>query len=770
MARLRLDTEWPGLPGWPDYARLTSDYDTALAGNTRDFAERIRAAQEREAAVLETVIRPTLLGQSRPDKAERLTRELRVAAEKYAGQVRAVRATAAEEATGRNTSPADDAALGRRLDALPALFSRCDEQLDGGEFAAALTTLSAAELPAAPSWEPSRQYQAMWDRVADQLGDLADQQPWSTARAIGEAAADLQIRLSQLAADVESATSAWRHQGDTVWTALASAADTVKRSAATALRDPDTSHDAAGPVRAAAALLCLDDVAARNLAQVIENAIPEPRSATDPGNVDDQLSATDQLLNALDRSAALLSGIDGVLIPLLSATGPGLGAGLATAMAQLTPVPPEMSQALDDVIGFAHHPLAGITPAGMIEGFIQHVEHSIVPSLGTLFATGDDAPLAAVDVANFFGKELGSTYLHDAAQTPQLQDVQHQLGLAAHQATHAAGLAAPDLLHGVVGHIPFITLALSTTREIRLYRDDKTTLDQAIVNIAVDAGGVFAGITGAELTVHLIAGAHPAGIITIPAGIAGSIIARTLIRKHRQRPYKEALENYSALTSAYSTKALELATELSEEARTTIARERTIYLARVGLPTLVQQAASTELDTLIAGLRAATVTYSKTVFDLIEAGTRASAGTDPNNHGAPGSGDAVRAVDEVTGAAEHCDTQVRHGQYAPALLTLTKPALPAPDTWRPSREYRELCRQTATRISELADQNRADIARWATGATAEFRQRNEAVGVIVAAKSEAVQQECASARQAIEEAANTVQREAEALGLKPKHR
>jgi hypothetical protein len=72
------------------------------------------------------------------------------------------------------------------------------------------------------------------------------------------------------------------------------------------------------------------------------------------------------------------------------------------------------------------------------------------------------------------------------------------------------------------------------------------------------------------------------------------------------------------------------------------------------------------------------------------------------------------------------------------------------------------------RISELADRNRADVARWATGATAEFRKRNEAIGAVVSAKAKAVQQECAGARDAIEAAAQTVQREADALGLKRK--
>jgi hypothetical protein len=767
MARLGLDTEWRDLPGWSAYAQLTSGYDASLAETARSLAEKISAARDREASELETAIRSALLGQGRPDEVERLTRELRVAAEKYASQLQAVLTSAAEEFAGRHASPVDDAALGWRLDALPDLLGRCEEHLGRGEAAEALNVLAAAGLPAVPSWAASRQYQATWERIAGQLHDLADQRSLNMACGAGGAVGHLQGRLSHLSAAVETAVTTWRHQENTVWTALVSAAETVKRSAAMALRDPVTSRDAAEPVRAAAALLCLDDVAARNLGNVITNAIPEPAAATDSENVDDQLSVTDQLLKALDRNAAVLSGIDGMIIPVLSAADSGLGAGLAAGIAQLAPVPAELSQALQDVVGFIHHPLAGMTPDGMMEGFIHYVEQSIVPGVGTLFAA-EDEPLAAFDIAKFLGKGIGSSYLHEAAATPLIQNGQQQLDLVTHQAAHAAGLAAPDLLHGVIGHVPFVTLALSTTREIRLYRDDKTTWDQAIVNIAIDTGGVFAGITGAELAVHFIAGAHPAGIITIPAGIAGSIIARAFIKKHRQRPYKEALDKYSELTSTFSVKALELATALSETARTTIGRERRIYLASIGVPTLAQQTAKNELDALITSLRAATVTYSRTVLDLMATGTAASAGSDPDDEA--GSSDAVRAAKKITGAVKQSDTQARSGQYAPALLTLTKPALPAPDAWRPGREYRELCQQTAARISELTERNRADVARWATGATAKFKKRNEAIGAIVSAKSHSIQLECTEARQAIEAAAKTVQREADALGLKQKQR
>ena len=56
-------------------------------------------------------------------------------------------AAAAEEAARQNVSPVQNAALAQHLDSLPALFGRCDEQLGHSEFAAAVTTLGAAELP-----------------------------------------------------------------------------------------------------------------------------------------------------------------------------------------------------------------------------------------------------------------------------------------------------------------------------------------------------------------------------------------------------------------------------------------------------------------------------------------------------------------------------------------------------------------------------------------------------------------------------------------------
>lgn len=126
--------------------------------------------------------------------------------------------------------------------------------------------------------------------------------------------------------------------------------------------------------------------------------------------------------------------------------------------------------------------------------------------------------------------------------------------------------------------------------------------------------------------------------------------------------------------------------------------------------------------------------------------------------------------DTLSESMRNCDTQLQGGQYAGALLTLTGSPLPAPETWRPSREYRALCAATATRIAELADRNREDVARWAAEAAVEFRERNSEIGTFVSAQAHTAKRECAAAEAVLKEAAEAVEREAQALGFKRSER
>ena len=311
-------------------------------------------------------------------------------------------------------------------------------------------------------------------------------------------------------------------------------------------------------------------------------------------------------------------------------SGTGGATRLAEAMAQLAPVPAEFGGSLSQVVTYAHHPLQGVTLDAMTHGTIQHVADSLVPSLGAstsehglmglvstletlhgeltggllgvLFDDPDAFPLAAAtDVA----KGIGLSYL-DAAKGTTL----HRAGPApgpggaAAGQDHGAQLALPEVMHAALDDIPFVTIAFSATREIRLFREQKTTLDHAILGVAVDPGGVIAGIGAGELTAHLIAGAHPGAPIQIPLTIAGSIAGRTVAKRFRLHAWRQAHRHYEELSASQAGTAERLAAELADTTRTAIGRP--LYLARVGYPELVKRAQAAKLAVLISRLKDAT--------------------------------------------------------------------------------------------------------------------------------------------------------------------
>jgi hypothetical protein len=791
MARLGLDTEWPGLPGWRRYSDLVAGYDKTLAAVARDFAGEVNAARAGEAARLRAALESALGGQRRGDALAPQARELLLAVRTYADQVRAIAPSPAGTAGGGDGGGAGGLdGLTADLEATSALLDRCADELADGDFTVAVETLTAVRLPLADAWPPSRAYLAAWKQIAGGLDNQADRQAKQTADALADVAADLSSRIDGLAAVIDSATTAWRRRQDETWTALTGAADTVKRDAAAALRDASAKRDAADPVRAAVAVMSVDEVATVNLAGAVRNVIPDPAAVATGGDLDTRLGAANRLFARLKRNDSIVSGLDGILLPLLAMTGSGGATRLAETMAQLAPVPAEFGGSLSQVVTYAHHPLQGVTLDAMAHGTIKHVADSLVPSLGAntsehglmglvsalstvhseltggllgvLFDDPDTFPLAvATDVA----KGLGLSYLDAAKGTPLIEQAQHQAEAALQQVAHGAQLALPEAMHAAIGHIPFVTVAFSATREIRLYRDEKTTLDHAILGVAVDTGGVIAGIGAGELTAHLIAGAHPGAPIQIPLTIAGSIAGRTVAKRLRQHAWRQARHHYEELSASQAGTEARLAAELTETARAAIGRERTLYLARVGYPELVERAQAAELKVLTTRFRDATASYASTALELLNAGGAAGAGARAAAAKPPA---AITAIGGVPSAARNCDARSKRGEYASALLTLTAEPIPAPEGWRPGREYRQLCRQTATRVTEITDGHRTRVARWAVDSAATYRTHSAAIDAALTAKMKAIQAECAAARTALEAAAEAEQREADAAGVKRK--
>jgi hypothetical protein len=172
MAALGLDGTWTDLGTWPEFARLRDGYDERQLDLARDFTRSMYAARDRAAA---TIALGEPGGQDlHPQEAEvrRMARELCAASVAYADQARVLLGSRADRA--------------RWLAAVPDLVARCEEQLRGGNLAAVMAELAAAPAPVIPSWPPSREYSAAWQRLADGFEVYTDlhrrQEPVPAAR------------------------------------------------------------------------------------------------------------------------------------------------------------------------------------------------------------------------------------------------------------------------------------------------------------------------------------------------------------------------------------------------------------------------------------------------------------------------------------------------------------------------------------------------------------------------------------------------------------
>ena len=121
---------------------------------------------------------------------------------------------------------------------------------------------------------------------------------------------------------------------------------------------------------------------------------------------------------------------------------------------------------------------------------------------------------------------------------------------------------------------------------------------------------------------------------------------------------------------------------------------------------------------------------------------------------------------ELPGLIRDCDAKLARNEHAAALLTLTSSPLPAPQTWRQAREYRQLCTTTASRVAELCDGDRTKLARWTTDSAALFRTHSDQAGTVIKAEAARVAQELNPGAAAVRDADAMVTREAAMLGRK----
>lgn len=100
----------------------------------------------------------------------------------------------------------------------------------------------------------------------------------------------------------------------------------------------------------------------------------------------------------------------------------------------------------------------------------------------------------------------------------------------------------------ISGHIPVVTIALSSFREIQLLSKNKTSILYSIKNVALDVTGTGVGAAGGA-KIGAITGATiggPVGGIVggIVGAIAGGIAGRAATNKIKRRPLEKAIDEY----------------------------------------------------------------------------------------------------------------------------------------------------------------------------------------------------------------------------------
>lgn len=132
---------------------------------------------------------------------------------------------------------------------------------------------------------------------------------------------------------------------------------------------------------------------------------------------------------------------------------------------------------------------------------------------------------------------------HNIAQS--LHDLGGDMINAAESATSISDLSSSADVD-LTGHVPVITIALSSFREYQLLAANKTNVFVSLKNITLDAVGTWSGavigtIIGMVVTIYL----GPASVIGgIIGAIIGSIFGRSITNKIKLRPLKKAIEKY----------------------------------------------------------------------------------------------------------------------------------------------------------------------------------------------------------------------------------
>ena len=555
------------------------------------------------------------------------------------------------------------------------------------------------------------------------------------------------------------------------WSELVAAADRVKLDAARDVLAADPDDDAILPMRAAAAFCVVDDVAADNLERAASALVLDPPPMADSASIEDQLQPIEKLFESLERNSVAWAATNALL---LQAMAPDSGDALARSMLGLAGVPENIALAGGDVLTylatgaphdlaltvgeFASHAIQNLVPTAsavaspetLFEG-LHHAVSGVLDAKGSLVGELVSHGSFGSAISAYLQSEVlhgGEFFVQQAAQAPEIHDAAgHLIG--------AADLTG-SALHGLAGHLPVVTLVLSTVHEIRVRRDHDASVGDSVANVAIDVFGVGTGIAAAAIAGSVL-GLHggPLILVTAPGAMAGKVVSNVVKKKRLEK----AMAEFVRVREIYDGQFPALVAGFSSSVHDTVAVQNAEYRRTIGAPPHLQDVAAHEVGDLVRDLSAATARYAERTEALL----RAVQGALPQ----PELESARQRLEAAEAARARCDRELESGDPKTALTSLVDAALPFAPSWRPSNEYRASCVASAEALGDLSGNHRKEVARWAVRATERFERSKTAITTTVESAAKTCIAEIQSAAAPVEAAFAVVDRERTRLGLAP---
>lgn len=283
----------------------------------------------------------------------------------------------------------------------------------------------------------------------------------------------------------------------------------------------------------------------RNLAKTQQNIekleMPTPESLSSSDNTQ---SSLDKISRFYEKHNLAVAGSEQLINSILPISQ--IGQSLS-AMAEVLPHDignAVFGDALTSLKGGIHPDSAGEFLEKFLHGF-GHLSHNAHVSVAQALEHHNYFSAAFTPIRSGMMEAIG---MNDAGHNilASLHDIGSDMASAAESCTSVGELtSATDF--DITGHIPVVTIALSSFREFKLLSSDKTNFISSLKNISLDVAGAGVG-AAAGAKAGAVAGSMFGPIGTIIAGaigaVGGAVGGRAITNKVKKRPLKKAIEAY----------------------------------------------------------------------------------------------------------------------------------------------------------------------------------------------------------------------------------